>query len=232
MEKVVAIIQARMSSSRLPRKVALDICGQPLLERVIRQVQRSTLVNSIVVATSTEQEDDIVELISRRVGVRCFRGSLDDVRSRFVAVGKQEETSMIVRVTADNPLTDPCLLDRLVMTLQHDTTLDYCTINKDRVPIGIRAEAFRYAALLDTIALDDSDYSKEHVTPGVIRLCNVLLIDPEDAYALEDFNLSIDTFEDYLRVNELFATYGSSDDIVQRLIADVQRSRRNAASVV
>ena len=146
-EKAIAIIQARMTSNRLPRKVALDIHGKCLLERVIGQVRRARTVNEIVVATSTSADDEIVELVCRRLSVDFFRGALTDVRSRFVAVGRERKAAIVVRVTADNPLTEPVFIDALVETLRRDPAVHYCTMVKERIPDGSQAEAFRLAAL-------------------------------------------------------------------------------------
>lgn len=227
-EKVVSIIQARMNSNRLPRKVALDIHGMCLLERVIGQVRRARTVDEIVVATSTSADDEIVELICRRLSVDCFRGSLADVRSRFVAVGRKRKAAIVVRVTADNPLTEPVFIDALVETIRRDPAVHYCTMAKERIPDGSQAEAFLLAALIDTLAWDDADYSREHVTPALRSGEAARAVEPPPDFELSDYFVGIDTFEDYLHINRLFSRYGGGDDLLKRLIADVRRERARA----
>jgi spore coat polysaccharide biosynthesis protein SpsF (cytidylyltransferase family) len=227
-EKVVAIIQARMSSTRLPRKVALDIHGKCLLERVIGQVRRSQTVDEIVVATSTAPEDEVVELICRRLSVDCFRGALADVRSRYVAVGRDRDATIVVRVTADNPLTEPVFIDALVETLREDSALRYCVMAKGRVPDGSQAEAFRLAALIDTLAWDNAEESREHVTPALRRGEKAREVEPPPDLELGDYFVGIDTFENYLHINRLFSRYGGGRDLLKRVIADVRRERAGA----
>jgi len=225
MDKVVAIIQARMSSSRLPRKVALDIYGKPLLERVVDQVKRARLVDSIVVATSIEIDDNIIEMMCQRLCVDCFRGSLNDVRSRFIEVARQQEASIIVRVTADNPLTEPYYIDLLVSKIKEHSYIEYCIMDKESVPDGTSSEVFRTEALLKSVDFDDSEDSREHVTPGIKRMCHIYAFEPEEAYMLHDFFVGVDTFEDYLRINEIFSKNHESSELLKKLIADVKSER-------
>jgi spore coat polysaccharide biosynthesis protein SpsF len=226
MEKVVTIIQARMSSSRLPHKVALDIYGKPLLERVINQVKRAKLVDSIVVATSTEKDDDIIEITCRRLNIICFRGSLNDVRSRFAEVARQQNASIIVRVTADNPLTEPYYIDLLVENIKKNSNINYCIMGKEYIPGGAMSEVFRREPFLESISFDNSEYSREHVTPAIKKMCHVHTFKPDESYLLGDCFVGVDTFEDYLRINEIFAKYQDAPDILKRLIADIKSERQ------
>jgi spore coat polysaccharide biosynthesis protein SpsF len=225
MDKVVAIIQARMNSSRLPHKVALDIYGKPLLERVIDQVKRARFVDSIVVATSTEKDDNIIEMLCQRLNIHCFRGSLNDVRSRFVKIAKQQHASIIVRITADNPLTEPYYIDLLVSKIKGNSNIDYCIMDKDSIPDGTMSEAFRIEAFLKSISLDDSEYSREHVTPAIKKMCHIHTFKPDDAYMLSDFFVGVDTFDDYLKINRIFSKYQGAPDLLQRLISDIKSER-------
>lgn len=223
--KVVAIIQARMSSSRLPQKVALDIHGKCLLERVVGQVRRARTVDELVVATSTATDDEIVAMICARLSVDCHRGSLSDVRSRFVSVGQEWGAAIIVRVTADNPLTEPEFIDALVGALEREPSIGYAMMAKERTPDGSQAEAFRTQALLDTLSWDDAEYSREHVTPALRGGKSVRVVEPAPELELGDYFVGIDTFENYLHINRLFARYGDEPDLLKRLIADVRRER-------
>jgi spore coat polysaccharide biosynthesis protein SpsF (cytidylyltransferase family) len=224
-EKVVAVIQARMSSNRLPRKVALDIHGTCLLERVIDQVRRASSVDEIVVATSISPDDEVIERICRRVSTDCHRGSLSDVRSRYVDVGRARGAAIVVRVTADNPLTEPAFIDALVRALEADPAARYAMMAKDRIPDGSGAEAFRLEALLETLGWDDAEYSREHVTPALRAGDAVRVVAPAAELDLGDYFVGVDTFDDYLHVNRLFARYGGEPDLLRKLIADVRRER-------
>ena len=111
---VVAIIQARMGSSRLPGKSLAEIEGRPMLWHVIQRVKRASLVDRVVVATSTARADNAIEEMCRENGVACYRGSENDVLDRFYMAARAEKASQVVRITADCPLIDPEVIDRVV----------------------------------------------------------------------------------------------------------------------
>jgi spore coat polysaccharide biosynthesis protein SpsF len=108
----VAIIQARMSSSRLPGKVLLDIAGQPMLVRVVERTRRARLVDQVMVATTTEASDDPIQRLCAKRGYPCYRGSLHDVLDRYYHAARQAGAQAIVRITADCPLIDPEVVDK------------------------------------------------------------------------------------------------------------------------
>lgn len=111
---IVAIIQARMGSSRLPGKVLLDIAGQPMLAHVVERTRRARLVDDVVVATTTETDDDPVAEFCAARGYACTRGSLHDVLDRYYQAAREGCGDVLVRVTADCPLIDPGLIDLTV----------------------------------------------------------------------------------------------------------------------
>ena len=220
--RVVAVIQARTGSTRLPRKVLLDLWGQPVVERVWRQTSRSRAVHQVFVATSTLAEDDAVEWTCDRIGAMCLRGSATDVRSRYTAAAAHARADILVRVTADNPLTEPRFIDLLVTELIAHEDWDYCTMDAALIPHGTGSEAFRVAAFLETAARDESDYAREHVTPCLKTQRTVHPVRPPEDLLLSNFNVSIDTPADYHHVAALFARYRAAPDLLRRLVADVR----------
>lgn len=227
--RVVAVIQARTGSSRLPRKVMLDLWGQPVLERVCRQVRGSRRIDHMIVATSTLSEDDVIAWACDRLAVTCLRGSPTDVRSRYLSAASESGADILVRVTADNPLTEPRFIDLLVESVLDDARLDYCAMDGTRVPHGTGSEVFRVPAFQDTAAVDGSDYAREHVTPCLKTQRTVHLVAPPAHLELADFNVSIDTLDDYLHVAGIFARYRGVADLLDRLVADVRGERDPAA---
>ncbi|MFZ0533826.1 MAG: glycosyltransferase family protein [Anaerolineales bacterium] len=111
----LAIIQARMSSSRLPGKVLLDIAGRPMLQHVIDRTVNAKTIDDVVLATTTDPSDDVLEQYCQKQGIPCYRGSLSDVLDRFYQTAVQFHVDVIIRLTADCPLLDPTLID-LTMT--------------------------------------------------------------------------------------------------------------------
>jgi len=114
MGSTVAIIQARMGSSRLPGKMMMELAGTPIIEWVVRRVQGAALLDDIIVATSDADIDDGLALIAKNLGVQVFRGSEANVLDRFIKAAEYCEADTIVRICADNPLIDPGEIDRLI----------------------------------------------------------------------------------------------------------------------
>ncbi|MEY3856036.1 MAG: hypothetical protein RJA45_506 [Actinomycetota bacterium] len=166
---ILAVIQARMSSTRLPGKVLKDVLGEPMVIRQLERISRSKLIDQIVVATSTETSDDPLAAAVEQAGYRVFRGSLDDVLSRFQTLRTELNPTHIVRLTADCPLTDPAVIDAIIE--QHVATeVDYTSNVISRTfPRGLDAEVFTVAALDRLSALDLSDDEHEHVTLGFYK---------------------------------------------------------------
>ena len=166
---ILAVIQARMSSTRLPGKVLKDVLGQAMVVRQLERISRSKLIDQIVVATSVEKSDDPLAEVIETAGYKVFRGSLDDVLSRFQTLRKDLNPTHIVRLTADCPLTDPEVIDGIIE--QHIATgVDYTSNVIDRTfPRGLDAEVFTVAALDRLSELDLSDDEHEHVTLGFYK---------------------------------------------------------------
>jgi spore coat polysaccharide biosynthesis protein SpsF len=162
---VNVILQARMTSSRLPGKVLMDICGAPMLARQIERIRRARQIDRIIIATSAEEEDEPVALLAQRLGVDCFRGSLRDVLGRFCLAAMDHQSDHVMRLTGDCPLIDPGLIDDLI-TFHRDGGYDISSLGIERTyPHGLDAEVMTFAALQPAGAEADRAYDREHVTP-------------------------------------------------------------------
>ncbi|MBI4657241.1 MAG: glycosyltransferase family protein, partial [Verrucomicrobia bacterium] len=164
---IVAIIQARMSSSRLPGKVLADIAGRPMLWHVVDRAKRSRYINKVVVGTSIESADDPIDEFCRSENIECFRGSHDDVLDRFYRAASRHEADAIVRITADCPLIDPTIVDRVIETYLTGK-FDYVSnALRYTYPDGLDAEVFSMAAL-ETAWRDATEpRQREHVVPFI-----------------------------------------------------------------
>ena len=167
--RVVAIIQARMSSSRLPGKVLLDIAGEPMLARVVTRTSRSTSVQQVLVATTTDASDDPVAAYCDSMGIPHTRGSLHDVLDRYYQAASQSKADVVVRITGDCPVIDPVLIDDCVNTLLKDS-FDF-TCNRlpppftRTYPIGLDTEVCTFAALEKAWNKATENFHREHVMP-------------------------------------------------------------------
>lgn len=160
---VVAIIQARMSSTRLPGKVMKEICAHPILWHVYNRLSKSRLIDKIVVATSTDPSDDVIDRWCMSERARCFRGSLNDVLRRYYWAARAYGAKTVVRITADCPLIDPQVVDAVIERFQ---TGSYDYVRTDETyPNGLDAEVFSNMALLNAFNEAGLDSEREHVTP-------------------------------------------------------------------
>jgi spore coat polysaccharide biosynthesis protein SpsF len=209
----VAIVQARMASTRLPGKVLADIAGHPMLWHVLRRVGGSRLLDSVMVATTVDARDDAVVELARSAGVAVFRGSCDDVLDRYHRAAESAGAASVARITADCPLIDPAVIDR-VLDAYLAREVDYASNGlPPTFPDGLDTEVFRVEALADSWREATLPSEREHVTrfirehPQRYRLANVR--HREDLSALR---WTVDQPEDLAFVRSVFAALGCDED--------------------
>jgi spore coat polysaccharide biosynthesis protein SpsF len=165
MSKTVALVQARMSSSRFPGKVLEDLAGLPLIVFMVERVRHARTLDEVVVVTSTDASDDPLEQALARRRIACFRGDLHDVLARYAAAAAREQASEIVRLTGDCPLIDPSIVDQVV-TARRQAGADYASnIDPPTYPDGLDVEVFTGAALARAHNEARLPSEREHVTP-------------------------------------------------------------------
>ena len=199
--KYLCIIQARINSSRLPSKVMLDVAGKTLLERVYNTVSKSKKINKIIVATSNYQQDNIIDLKLKKLGIDCFRGDLNNVLKRFYDAAEIFSPENIVRVTADNPMMDFKVIDDLIAHYEK-SNCDYSTFLGG--VYGLSAEVFSRHALRIAYENSRNDYEKEHVTPYMKSNCMVSNVEIDPEYRHPNIRASIDTLEDYIKMQDFY----------------------------
>lgn len=160
------IIQARMGSSRLPGKVLMKIDSQhTILEFVINQLKSSNLIDQIVIATTNLKEDDEIEKFSCKMNVKCFRGNTTNVLDRYFKCAKKFNFSTIVRITADCPLIDPQIVDKVIMKF-NEGHFDYVSNKLNRTfPQGTETEVFSFKSFTQVWHKAKNLSEREHVTP-------------------------------------------------------------------
>lgn len=164
----VAIIQARMRSTRLPGKVLADICGKPMLQRLIERVRATTGISSVVVATTNDSADDVLADWCEARAVAVYRGSVDDVLDRFWQCAQQHPAEFIVRVTADDPLKDPEVIARALALCASSPEVDYASNTlQPTYPEGLDIEVVRFRTLKRAAREAKLPSEREHVMPYV-----------------------------------------------------------------
>lgn len=167
MKKVVAIIQARMGSTRLPGKVMMNILDKPMLWHVISRVKHSNILNDIVIATTTLNEDKRILEFASEMGIKSYAGSKDDVLDRFYRAAMITNADVIVRITADCPLSDPKVIDEVVLFYLNND-FDYVSTSiEPTYPDGIDVEVFGFDVLKKAWNEAKLPSEREHVTPFI-----------------------------------------------------------------
>ncbi len=169
--KTGIVVQARMTSSRLPGKILMPAAGKPLLEIQIERLRRIDCVDQLVIATTTLASDDPVVALCDRLGVPTFRGSEDDVLSRYHGAATRFGLDTVVRVTADCPMIDPRISSGVIRHFQQNRDkLDYCSNTLTRsYPRGLDTEVFRFEALAQAHREAVAGPEREHVTLFIYR---------------------------------------------------------------
>jgi spore coat polysaccharide biosynthesis protein SpsF len=205
--KTVAIIQARMGSTRLSGKSLTDIAGQPLLAHIIDRVRASTCVQEIVVATTTGPEDDALATLAQKMGTALFRGSAEDVLDRFYQAACLAQAGVVVRITADDPFKDPDVIDLVTGRLLADPTIDYASNTiEPTFPEGLDVETFRFAALERAWREARLPSEREHVTPYLWKHPELFrLINVRHNENLSKLRWTLDYEEDLQFTREIYA---------------------------
>jgi spore coat polysaccharide biosynthesis protein SpsF len=201
MDNIVAIIQARMGSSRLPGKVLMEICAEPMLAWVVKRTQKAKLINEIIVATTTDSSDEVIENFCQANHFFCFRGSSADVLDRYYQAAKLHQADVIVRLTADCPFIDPELIDNTITAFLGSSS-DFAANRlpppfQRSYPIGLDVEVVSMAALERAWRESTALYEREHVLPYLYKEKNrfkVLTIDNDINYG--EYRWTVDTKAD------------------------------------
>jgi spore coat polysaccharide biosynthesis protein SpsF len=210
--KVVAIVQARMGSTRLPGKVLMDLGSDTVLSRVVRRLRRARLVNEVVVATTTAAADDAIVLESERLGVSSFRGSEDDVLDRYYHARQEAEAETVVRITSDCPLIDPELVDETIKLFLNEHA-DYASnVLTRKFPRGLDAEVFTAAALEKAWRDAREPHQREHVTPYLYEHPELFrLVSARGEVDYSFYRWTLDTTADLRLLREIYARFGNHD---------------------
>lgn len=236
MSEVVAIIQARMSSTRLPGKVMLDLGGKPVLSRMVERVRNAKRINRVVVATTIDPSDDPIEALCRAEGIDVFRGSLPDVLDRYYQAAMQFHADVIVRLTGDCPLIDPALIDDVVEALSAKGADFACNRLPPpfhrTYPIGLDVEACTFAALERAWHEATEKHDREHVLPYLYEMQDRFKVVQLDYIEdLGEMRWTLDTPEDYVLLQEIIKRMENRNDFSWLDVLDLFRQNPALAAI-
>jgi len=213
---ICVIVQARIGSTRLPGKVMKDILGKPMLIRVLERIKEMKTKDTLVVATTTSREDDIIVTTVREYDetIGIYRGSSHDVLDRYHKAAKKYEVDIIVRITSDDPLIDPKISDMVVEAFL-ENQCDYCCNNMRRTyPYGMDTEVFSVESLEKAWKEAHSADEREHVTPYMRKNPDKFkLLNVEHSTDLSRLRWTVDYEEDFEFVTKIYERLYSEERI-------------------
>lgn len=207
-QNVVCIIQARMGSSRLPGKVLKEINNKPMLQYTLESLKKCKLIDKIILATSTSRKDDPLENFAKNNGSDIYRGSEENVLSRYYHAAKENEADVIVRITGDCPLIDSEITDAVVKLYLDNKKVDFAANNIKRTfPRGVDTSVFSFAALQEAYDNAKLKAEKEHVVPYIknshkqdFKLINY---EAKGKFKRPDIRITVDEKDDFKLVKKI-----------------------------
>lgn len=238
--KVVATIEARMTSTRLPGKVLLPALGRPMLHHLVKRLRAVPSIDDVVLATTTNATDDPLADFAEAEGLAAFRGSEDDVMARVIGAAEHGGADVVVEITGDCPIIDPDLVDQTIrMFLHHDA--DYVSNALVRsYPDGMDTQVFRLETLKKSAQMTSDPLDREHVSRHMCRhpelFSRVHLVAPPSLH-WPKLGLTLDEVADYQLLKRIIETLGPADplfgchDAIQLLKANPEWVEINRAVV-
>ncbi len=223
--KVVAIVQARMGSTRLPNKVLKPIAGKPIIELLLARLARATEIDEIVVATSEDSRNrPLIDAVSK-LGYRCHAGSENDVLDRYIHAARMADAEVVVRITGDCPLIDPALVDEAIRRFKA-AGVDYLSnAAPPSYPDGLDTEVFTFAALERASRETDKTFDREHVTPYLRESGKFSRSGMQNDQDLSGLRWTVDEPADLDVVSKVFGHFAPDIHFSWRQVLDLQRSQ-------
>jgi len=162
--KIIATIEARMTSTRLPGKVLLKAAGKPMLEHLVNRLRLVHSIDQIVLATTVNTTDDVLVEFAKRVGIRCYRGSEEDVMARVIGAAESANADVVVELTGDNPLIDPQIIEQSIRIFNANLPDYLSNSHIHSYPVGMDTQVIRLKALKRSAGMTKSALDHEHVT--------------------------------------------------------------------
>lgn len=201
-----------MGSTRLPGKTLQPLLGKPLLQRVIERVMQSELVDDLIVATTTEDSDEAIVDFCDSIGIAVLRGEPSDVLSRFAEASRVSKADVVVRITADDPLKDPAIIDEIVRVVLTNANVDYASNTiRPSFPEGLDCEVIRATALSNADKKASKASDREHVTPYIYNNPqDFCLVNIENEVDFSNLRWTVDYKEDFEFVEAIYKGFEPS----------------------
>ena len=218
----IAIIEARLSASRLPGKVLMPLAGRPMIQRIIDRVKGAKLLDHIVLATTIKEEDDLVEYIGRESKVNVYRGSNENVMERVMGASQSFDNSIIVQITGDNPFIEPEIIDDVIKEFTN-TNIDYvCNDMPREVPLGCEIRAYNRQCIIN---IDQKKIGLHHLSNITSVFSeskekyNIINVKTKKSHIGKEYRLTVDEPNDYILADKIYKEMIKVDKLF--LLSDV-----------
>ena len=213
-KRVVAIIEARMTSSRLPGKHMLPANGKPMIEHLINRIKQVLSLDEIVMATTVNETDEPLVALTKRLGIACFRGSEEDVMSRVIGAAESVNADIIVGITGDCVIIDPLLVEQTIQMFLNNKCAYVNNAAVSSYPGGMNTQVYELESLKKSALMTDDSLDHEHVTSHIFRNPDlfppVYLVAPPDLHWPE-LKLELDEPADYELLKKIIEYFGDEN---------------------
>lgn len=212
--KIVATVEARMTSSRLPGKVLLPAGNKPMLEHLINRLKKVRSLNEIVLATTSNSTDDVLEQFAKNVGIAFYRGSEDDVMQRVIESAESVNADIVVEITGDCPIIDPLIIEQCIQTFLYNKCDYVSNVIHRSYPDGMDVQVFRLESLKKSALMTTDDLDHEHVSlhirnhPGIFKQINLM---PTPDLYWPELGLTLDEKNDYILLKNIIEYFGETN---------------------
>ena len=214
--KIVAIIEARMTSSRLPGKVLLPVLEKPMLHYLVKRLQAVPSIDDIVLATTVNESDDILENFAEKEGIKIYRGSELDVMARVIGAAKEGKADIVVEITGDCPIIDPQLVEQTIRVFQANKAEYVCNAQIRSYPDGMDTQVYLLDTLCKSAEMTKDPLDHEHVTLHIRNhpelFSHVYLVAPPEL-DWPELGLTLDETADYELLKNIMEHFGSSNEL-------------------
>jgi glutamate-1-semialdehyde 2,1-aminomutase len=210
--KIIALVQARMGSTRLPNKVMKPIAGIPMIELLLTRLTRSKEVDQIVLVTSVHERNIPLLEHVQKLGYTCEQGSENDVLERYTQAAKKHKADVVVRITGDCPLLDPGLVDEVIRQFKSEKVDYFCNTNPPTYPDGLDVEVFTFKALEQASRETADPFDREHVTPYLRKSGKFKIAAMQYSENLSLLRWTVDEPADFVVIEKVFEHFNSTID--------------------
>lgn len=223
--KIVALVQARMGSTRLPNKVMKTIGGVPMIELLLSRLSRAKEINQIVVATSVDERNNALVKYVRGLGYACEQGSENDVLDRFMQTARKHQADIVVRITGDCPLVDPALVDEAIRRFKTSGADYFSNVSPPTYPDGLDIEVYTFKALEQASQETSRPFDREHVTPYLRDSGKFTTAVMQHNQDLSGLRWTVDEAADLNVIEKIFQHFHPRTDFTWTEVLDLQRQQ-------